>query len=182
VLEIVINGTDAGAIAAAMRLGIDAACREGVVAITRGNYGGKAGPPSFPFAQDHGGGHGMSGGLVARLKSPLQERADFAEVLSVPWTTLSAGELAQRPVYLEREGRVPLGDLFDLKGEPAGRIRLTGDLERADRVGAGLSEGEVTVEGSVGQEAGMALVGERSISKAMPAFVSGPPRSASREG
>src|ERR687897_3081062 len=43
VLEIVINGTDAESIAAAMRAGIDAACREGVVAITAGNYGGKLG-------------------------------------------------------------------------------------------------------------------------------------------
>jgi formylmethanofuran--tetrahydromethanopterin N-formyltransferase len=47
VLEIVINGTDAEAIGAAMRAGIDAACREGVVAITAGNYGGKLGPHHF---------------------------------------------------------------------------------------------------------------------------------------
>jgi formylmethanofuran--tetrahydromethanopterin N-formyltransferase len=47
VLEIVINGTDAPAIAAAMKLGIDAACRDGVVAITAGNYGGKLGPHHF---------------------------------------------------------------------------------------------------------------------------------------
>jgi formylmethanofuran--tetrahydromethanopterin N-formyltransferase len=47
VLEIVINGTDAESIAAAMRVGIDAACREGVVAITAGNYGGKLGPHHF---------------------------------------------------------------------------------------------------------------------------------------
>jgi formylmethanofuran--tetrahydromethanopterin N-formyltransferase len=47
VLEIVINGTDADAIATAMRAGIDAACREGVVAITAGNYGGKLGPHHF---------------------------------------------------------------------------------------------------------------------------------------
>ncbi|MFL5448946.1 MAG: formylmethanofuran--tetrahydromethanopterin N-formyltransferase [Gemmatimonadales bacterium] len=47
VLEIVINGTDATAIASAMRLGIDAACREGVVAISAGNYGGKLGPHHF---------------------------------------------------------------------------------------------------------------------------------------
>src|SRR5918994_981534 len=48
VLEIVINGTDAEAISGAMRAGIDAACREGIVAITAGNYGGKAGPPPLP--------------------------------------------------------------------------------------------------------------------------------------
>src|ERR687897_1087436 len=47
VLEIVINGTDTEVIAAAMRAGIDAACREGVVAITAGNYGGKLGPHHF---------------------------------------------------------------------------------------------------------------------------------------
>jgi len=47
VLEIVINGVDAAAIERAMRAGIDAACRDGVVAITAGNYGGKLGPHHF---------------------------------------------------------------------------------------------------------------------------------------
>jgi formylmethanofuran--tetrahydromethanopterin N-formyltransferase len=47
VLEIVINGVDAGSIAAAMRLGIDAACRDGVTQISAGNYGGKLGPHHF---------------------------------------------------------------------------------------------------------------------------------------
>ncbi len=47
VLEIVINGIDADAITRAMRLGIDAACREGVVSISAGNYGGKLGPHHF---------------------------------------------------------------------------------------------------------------------------------------
>jgi formylmethanofuran--tetrahydromethanopterin N-formyltransferase len=47
VLEIVINGTDAEAISAAMRIGIDAACRDGVIAISAGNYGGKLGPHHF---------------------------------------------------------------------------------------------------------------------------------------
>jgi formylmethanofuran--tetrahydromethanopterin N-formyltransferase len=47
VLELVINGTDADAIASAMRAGIDAACRDGVVSISAGNYGGKLGPHHF---------------------------------------------------------------------------------------------------------------------------------------
>lgn len=47
VLEIVINGTDAGAIETAMRAGINAACREGIVSISAGNYGGKLGPHHF---------------------------------------------------------------------------------------------------------------------------------------
>jgi formylmethanofuran--tetrahydromethanopterin N-formyltransferase len=47
VLELVINGTDADAIASAMRVGIDAACGDGVVSISAGNYGGKLGPHHF---------------------------------------------------------------------------------------------------------------------------------------
>jgi formylmethanofuran dehydrogenase subunit C len=101
----------------------------------------------------------MSGGLVAELKTALSERGDFGEVLAQPWVTLSAREMAERPVYLEREGRIRVGDLFDLTGQPEGRIRFVGDLSNADRLGGGLSEGELTVEGSVGQEAGVALAG-----------------------
>ena len=56
VLEIVINGTDARAIAAAMRIGIDAACRDGVVSISAGNYGGKLGPHHFHLREIMNGG------------------------------------------------------------------------------------------------------------------------------
>jgi formylmethanofuran--tetrahydromethanopterin N-formyltransferase len=47
VLEIVVNGIDAGSIAAAMKTGVEAACRDGVVTISAGNYGGKLGPHHF---------------------------------------------------------------------------------------------------------------------------------------
>ncbi len=56
VLEIVINGVDAPAIASAMRTGIDAACQDGVVAITAGNYGGKLGPHHFHLRKIMDGG------------------------------------------------------------------------------------------------------------------------------
>ncbi|HEX6435469.1 MAG TPA: formylmethanofuran--tetrahydromethanopterin N-formyltransferase [Gemmatimonadales bacterium] len=56
VLELVINGTDAAAVAAAMRIGIDAACRDGVVAISAGNYGGKLGPHHFHLRKIMNGG------------------------------------------------------------------------------------------------------------------------------
>jgi formylmethanofuran dehydrogenase subunit C len=101
----------------------------------------------------------VTGGLIAKLKSALTERGDFGEVLAQEWTALTAPELAKRPVYLERTGPVSLGDLFDLSGQPEGRIRFVGDLQNADRLGASLSAGAVTVEGSVGQEAGLALAG-----------------------
>jgi formylmethanofuran--tetrahydromethanopterin N-formyltransferase len=47
VLEIVINGVDAPSISSAMKAGIGAACRDGIVSISAGNYGGKLGPHHF---------------------------------------------------------------------------------------------------------------------------------------
>src|SRR5882672_7686120 len=47
VLEIVLDGTDAPSIEAAMRAGIPAACRPGVNSITAANFGGKLGPHHF---------------------------------------------------------------------------------------------------------------------------------------
>jgi formylmethanofuran--tetrahydromethanopterin N-formyltransferase len=47
VLEIVVDGLDRPAIESALRAGIDAACRPGVIAISAGNYGGKLGKHHF---------------------------------------------------------------------------------------------------------------------------------------
>jgi len=51
VLEIVLDGLSPDAISAAMRVGIDAACRSGIRAISAGNYGGKLGPHHFHLRQ-----------------------------------------------------------------------------------------------------------------------------------
>ena len=47
VLEIVVDGLDRPAIEDALRVGIDAACRPGVVQISAGNYGGRLGKHHF---------------------------------------------------------------------------------------------------------------------------------------
>jgi len=101
----------------------------------------------------------VSDGVVARLRQRLRQQADLGEILAGAWSGLRPSELAARPVHLEGAGTVPLGELFDLSGEPAGRIRFEGDLARADRLAAGLAEGEVIVEGSVGAQAGLGMAG-----------------------
>ena len=102
---------------------------------------------------------GMSAGLSARLRKPLRSRADLGAVLAGTWSGLSAAEVARRPVPVDGGSSVPLGDLFEVAGEPAGRIRFEGDLTRADRLGAGLTEGEVIIDGGVGDEAGIGMSG-----------------------
>lgn len=56
VLEIVLDGIDAAAIESAMRLGIRAACRPGIKAISAGNFGGKLGPHHFHLRRILNGG------------------------------------------------------------------------------------------------------------------------------
>ena len=51
VLEIVVDGLDRTVIEHAMRAGLEAACRPGVVEITAGNYGGKLGKHHFHLHQ-----------------------------------------------------------------------------------------------------------------------------------
>jgi formylmethanofuran dehydrogenase subunit C len=101
----------------------------------------------------------VSHGVIARLRTSLEQRADFADVLAGSWAALSSRELADRRVYLESGEAIPLGEMFDLEGEPKGRIRFIGDLAMADRVGAGMTEGEAVVEGNLGNESGLALAG-----------------------
>jgi formylmethanofuran dehydrogenase subunit C len=101
----------------------------------------------------------VSGGITARLRAPLPARADMGAILSGSWAGLGMADLAQRPVRLDGDGSVPLGDLFEITGAPAGRITFQGDLGRADRLGASLIEGEVVVDGNIGDEAGIAMSG-----------------------
>ena len=61
VLELVLDGLDEPAIRQAMRVGIHAACRPGIRAITAGNFGGKLGPHHFPLREIMGDGNGAEG-------------------------------------------------------------------------------------------------------------------------
>lgn len=101
----------------------------------------------------------MTEGIVARLRASLEQPADFAAVLAGEWGDATAAELARRPVLVTGEGQVSFGDLFEVKGGPAGRIRFHGDLSNATRLGAGLTGGDVIVEGNVGGEAGLGMSG-----------------------
>jgi formylmethanofuran--tetrahydromethanopterin N-formyltransferase len=62
VLEIVIDGLTREAVAEAMRVGIETACRPGIRSITAGNYGGKLGKHHFHLHEILGSGGGSEGG------------------------------------------------------------------------------------------------------------------------
>lgn len=98
-------------------------------------------------------------GLVVRLAATLAEPADFSRVLAGAWTGMSAADLATRPVALAGRGDTALGDICAVSGEPDGSVRFVGDFRRAARLGAGLAEGRVAIEGAVGDEVGLGMAG-----------------------
>jgi formylmethanofuran dehydrogenase subunit C len=101
----------------------------------------------------------MSDGIVARLRSSLKAPTDLSEVLAGEWVSLGPAELARRAVSPGNGKRGTLGELFDVTGTAGGRIRFTGDLSHANRLGAGLTQGEVVVEGNVGDDVGTGMAG-----------------------
>ena len=75
VLEIVLDGLDAAAISAAMRVGIEAACVDGVRAISAGNYGGKLGPHHFHLRRIMRGDEGAGGPPPGKIRLDRPQRA-----------------------------------------------------------------------------------------------------------
>jgi formylmethanofuran dehydrogenase subunit C len=100
-------------------------------------------------------------GLRVTLRETPDAPADCSAVLAGKWMGLSAGDLARRPVSIAGRAAVPLGELCEVSGEPDGSVRFVGDWAQATRVGAGLTEGTVLVEGDVGDEVGLGMAAGR---------------------
>ena len=65
---------------------------------------------------------------------------------------------ARTPLRLGRR-QVALGELFELAAEPAGELRLAGTDARCDRIGAGLGQGRIVVDGDAGACTGLGMTG-----------------------
>lgn len=101
----------------------------------------------------------MTAEVTLALRAPLRHRVDAS---TVAWSTLrglDAAGIGSQEVWIEDEGRATLGDLFAISGSPAPRIRLAGDLALMDGIGAGLSAGELIVDGNAGWYLGRRMSG-----------------------
>jgi formylmethanofuran dehydrogenase subunit C len=100
----------------------------------------------------------MSDTISLTLRMQLAGSLDLEGLTPQRCLTLGEREIAGLPVWLG--GReVRLGDLFAVRGERADRIHIEGDLRLATHVAAGMSGGEVIVDGNVGDDAGAAIAG-----------------------
>jgi formylmethanofuran dehydrogenase subunit C len=95
--------------------------------------------------------------LVLTLRKTLSQRLDLSPL--TPDRLLSLGKQPISNVELEcGNRRVPLGDLFDVTpGDPM-HLHFVGDLDRCDRIGAGMTRGTITVDGNAGAYVGHGMV------------------------
>jgi formylmethanofuran dehydrogenase subunit C len=99
------------------------------------------------------------GEAVLTLRAPLRRRLDATGVAWAALPGLDAEGIGSQEVWVEGEGRAALGDVFEVRGAPAPRVRLVGDLTLLDGIGAGLSGGELVVDGDAGRYLGRDMRG-----------------------
>ncbi|HUL03503.1 MAG TPA: hypothetical protein VLV16_09780 [Gemmatimonadales bacterium] len=100
----------------------------------------------------------MSDWVALTLRSPIERALDLSAVRADAFATLATRELEALPVRYGGDAAV-LGDFFAVTGERAARVRVTGDLERAEGLGTGMTGGELVIEGNVGRDVGLELAG-----------------------
>jgi len=72
--------------------------------------------------------------------------------------TLDESAIARLPLW-DGPRTVPLGDVFQVRGGRSEHLRLAGDLARIDAIGAGMTRGELLVDGAVGRYVGTRMAG-----------------------
>ncbi|MGA0531161.1 formylmethanofuran dehydrogenase subunit C [Hansschlegelia sp. KR7-227] len=92
-------------------------------------------------------------GIILTPRGVFEARVDLSNVLPEDGV-----DLARRRIGYGGKS-VELGELFAISGSGAGRLTLHGSDGRLDGVGAGLSEGEIVVEGDVGTRLGRGMTG-----------------------
>lgn len=98
---------------------------------------------------------------------PLTLRSKVDSAIPVSLAGLTPDAVAKRSIAeiqhaLVWQGNLqrPLGELFDVSGDPTDLMwRMEGDCSRVDHLAAGMTAGEVHVDGDVGHHAGHAMRG-----------------------
>ena len=102
----------------------------------------------------------MSDTVTLTLAAPL-EHALLADCIAADrFAGLDAKQIAALPVV--HGGRpATLGEFFKVRGGHSSVVRIEGDVPRVDAIGARMAGGELTIDGGVGRDLGLAMSGGR---------------------
>jgi formylmethanofuran dehydrogenase subunit C len=95
-----------------------------------------------------------------RLRTEPAFRLDMSPLTPEQLTDQSGESISRLPLAYGRR-RVPLGEWFDVRGSGGPGIVIEGDGARLDRIGAGMQDGQVRVEGNAGAYLGIGMRGGR---------------------
>lgn len=87
--------------------------------------------------------------LSFELKKTPEQRLDLSPLVPARLAGLNRKEIAALPINTTRT-KLTVGDVFKVKGRDAACLQFIGTDERCDKIGAGLSGGEIIVEGDAG--------------------------------
>jgi formylmethanofuran dehydrogenase subunit C len=96
--------------------------------------------------------------LVFTLRDKPAQRLDLAPLVPQRLAGMGEGDIAKIELQTTRE-RVCAGDVFKIAMGDAGHIVFEGGSERLDRVGCGMTDGEIHVKGDVGVQAARLMRG-----------------------
>jgi len=94
------------------------------------------------------------------LRSPLTQLIESDGLTADRLAGLSALEIGRLPVWSGRQ-RLPLGDVFDVRGGRSAHVRIAGDVGHVAGIGAGMTSGELVIEGDAGASVGAGMSGGR---------------------
>ena len=98
--------------------------------------------------------------LTLTSRAAPAQRLDLSLLTPQNLASKTVAEMALIEVGMTRE-RVTVGDIFRIRNGDAATILIEGGSERFDRVGMGMKNGTLQVEGEVGVQAGRGMSGGR---------------------
>lgn len=96
--------------------------------------------------------------LTFELKAKPDQRLDLSPLVPLRLKDLKAKEIEALSIGTTR-AKLTVGDVFKVKGSNAAQLRFSGTDARCDKIGAGLTDGEIVVDGDVGAYLGAGMKG-----------------------
>lgn len=102
----------------------------------------------------------MSDRVTLTLRAPLEEAVEGDCISPSLFASLGEAEIGALPIWTGRVRRT-LADYFDVRGGNSASVRVVGDVRRVVGIAAGMSTGDLTIDGDAGSRLATGMTGGR---------------------